>query len=166
VEVCAAKKNASALGVGITLGMMEQAVQDGVAHMYNPQATLFAQGSLEMARRVKVLGGSLVNHTWLPAPSDLYVTVFGGRTVKLGKLVRRGTPFHEAQERMAGIIVESVKIITRVSRKLCKMTDRDKVRLADFPLLLHLDRIINQNEPVNFPWHQIFSSEYAASKLI
>jgi glycerol-3-phosphate dehydrogenase (NAD(P)+) len=151
VEVCAAMKNAYALGVGITLGMMEQAGQDGVAHMNNPQATLFAQGSLEMARLVKVLGGSLVNLAWLPAPGDLYVTIFGGRTVQLGKLLRRGTPSHETQERKAGII-------TRVSQALRKMADREIVRLADFPLLLHLDRIINQNEPVNFPWHQFFSS--------
>jgi glycerol-3-phosphate dehydrogenase (NAD(P)+) len=166
VEVCAAMKNAYALGVGIAVGMMEQAGQDGLAHMYNPQAALFAQGSLEMARLVEVMGGNLVNLTWLPAPGDLYVTVFGGRTVQLGKLLGKGVPFHEAQERMAGITLESVEIITRVSRALRKMAEQQIVSLADFPLLLHLDRILNEDEPVNFPWQHFFSPEDAAIKLI
>jgi hypothetical protein len=34
--------------------------------------------------------------SWLPGPGDLYVTVFGGRTVALGKLLGSGMSFTQA----------------------------------------------------------------------
>jgi Glycerol-3-phosphate dehydrogenase len=48
VEVCAALKNAYAMGISLAAGMMEQAGPDGLANMYNPQAALFGQSCLEM----------------------------------------------------------------------------------------------------------------------
>ena len=40
VEVCAALKNAYALGVALAVGQMEAAGRDGLADSYNPQAAL------------------------------------------------------------------------------------------------------------------------------
>ncbi len=152
VEVCAALKNAYALGVGLAVGMMEAAGPDGLARMYNPQAALFGQSVLEMYKLLIILGGGVDNVHWLPGPGDLYVTVFGGRTVRLGKLLGQGVTFADARERMAGVTLESVEITTRVARALPKLAGRGLLKSDDFPLLLHLDEIINQEKSVNIPW--------------
>ncbi len=156
VETCAALKNAYALAVGLAVGMMEAAGPDGLAHGYNPQAALFGQSCYEMRRLVRLLGGDEGNVTWLPGPGDLYVTVFGGRTVRLGRLLGQGMPFREARRVLAGVTLESVEITTRVARALPKLAARGLVDLADFPLLLHLDEILNHDRPVAIPWSRFF----------
>lgn len=158
VETCAALKNAYALGVGLVVGMMEAAGADGLANGYNPQAAVFAQSCYEMRRFVRLMGGDEGNVTWLPGPGDLYVTVFGGRTVAMGKLLGQGLPFAEARQRMADVTLESVEIITRAARALPKLAQRGLVDLKDFPLLLHLDAVINQGQPVALPWDFFFRS--------
>ncbi len=152
VEVCAAMKNAYALGVGLAVGMMEAAGRDGLACMYNPQAALFGQSVLEMRKLLAALGGNIDNVHWLPGPGDLYVTVFGGRTVRLGKMLGRGVSFVEARQQMAGETLESVEITSRAARALPKLEQRGLLKCADFPLLLHLDEIINHGKPVKIPW--------------
>ena len=161
VEACAALKNAYALGVGLAVGMMEAAGPDGLADMYNPQAALFGQGCTEMRRLVAFLGGDPANVTWLPGAGDLYVTIFGGRTVRLGKLLGQGMTFKEARSLMAGVTLESVEITTRAARALPKLAQRGLLDLADFPLLMHLDRILNHAESVNIPWDAFFRDPYA-----
>jgi glycerol-3-phosphate dehydrogenase (NAD(P)+) len=158
VETCAALKNAYALAVGLAVGMMEAAGPDGLAHNYNPQAALFGQSCYEMRRLVRLLGGDEGNVAWLPGPGDLYVTVFGGRTVRLGKMLGQGTPFREARRILAGVTLESVEIVTRVARALPKLAARELVDLADFPLLLHLDEILNHDRPLAIPWERFFRS--------
>lgn len=154
VEVCAALKNAYAMGVGLAVGMMEAAGPDGLAQMYNPQAALFGQACLEMRRLVEMMGGGVENIAWLPGAGDLYVTVFGGRTVALGKLLGKGKPFSEARQILAGQTLESVAIITRVVRALPLLAQRGLLRVEDFPLMLHMDAIVNGGATVNIPWDQ------------
>lgn len=156
VETCAAMKNAYALAVGLAVGMMEAAGPDGLAHNYNPQAALFGQSCYEMRRIVRLLGGGEENVTWLPGPGDLYVTVFGGRTVRLGKMLGMGTSFKEARQILAGVTLESVEITSRVCRALPKLAARGLVDLKEFPLLLHLDEILNHEKPVAIPWDRFF----------
>jgi len=156
VEVCAALKNGYALGVGLAVGMMEQAGPDGLAAMYNPQAALFAQGCLEMRRMLVIMGCDPVEVSWLPGAGDLYVTVFGGRTVRLGKLLGQGVSFVEARRRMAGETLESVEIITRVARALTRKEERGLARQADFPLLFHINELINGGKTVQLPWDRFF----------
>ncbi len=160
VEVCAALKNAYAMGVGIAVGMMEAAGADGLAQLYNPQAALFGQSCYEMRHLVQALGGDPANVSWLPGPGDLYVTVFGGRTVRLGKLLGHGMPFSDARRVLAGVTLESVEITTRVARALPHLAERGLVNLADFPLLLHLDRILNGGALVKIPWEAFFRAPY------
>ncbi len=152
VEVCAALKNAYALAVGLGVGRMTALGPDGLAKLYNIQAVLFGQSTLEMARMLAILGGGTANAHWLPGAGDLYVTVFGGRTVRLGSLLGRGLPFKEALVQMAGVTLESVEITTRVARALPKLATRGLAQPADFPLLQHLDGILNHGAPVDIPW--------------
>jgi glycerol-3-phosphate dehydrogenase (NAD(P)+) len=158
VEVCAALKNAYALGVSLAVGQMETLGRDGLAGAYNPQAALFGQGCLEMRRFVELLGGDPAQVSWLPGAGDLYVTVFGGRTVTLGKLLGKGMPFAEARRVLAGVTLESVEITTRAARALPRLEERGLARMVDFPLLLHLDRILNHGEPVAIPWESFLAA--------
>lgn len=161
VETCAALKNAYAMGVGLAVGMMEAAGPDGLANMYNPQAALFGQAVLEMRKLVQLVGGGVENVSWLPGSGDLYVTVFGGRTVALGKLLGQGKRFSEARQILAGQTLESVEIITRVARALPALAARGLLAMEDFPLLLHMDQIINQSQTVNIPWDRFGQHPYA-----
>lgn len=156
VEVCAALKNAYALGVGLAMGMMDQQGPDGLANMYNPQAALFGQSCLEMRRLLQITNGGVENVSWLPGAGDLFVTVFGGRTMRLGRLLGQGLSFHEARRRLAGETLESVEIITRVARALPKLANRGVTRLEYFPLMHHMDQIVNHDQVVNIPWNNFF----------
>lgn len=159
VETCAALKNAYAMGVGLAVGMMEEAGPDGLANMYNPQAALFGQACYEMRKMVVALcdrADGEASVSWLPGAGDLYVTVFGGRTVRLGKLLGQGKTFAEARSIMAGETLESVEIITRVARALPKLAMQGAIDLRDFPLILHMDRVINQGDAVSIPWNEFF----------
>jgi len=156
VETCAALKNAYALGVGLAVGMMEKAGSDGLAQMYNPQAALFAQGCREMRRFLEIMGGGEENIAWLPGAGDMYVTVFGGRTVRLGKLLGSGLPYPEARQVMAGETLESVEIITRVGKALPIFEQRRIIRREEFPLMRFLYGIIHEGKEVVIPWEQFF----------
>ncbi len=156
VETCAAMKNAYALGVGLAVGMMDKAGPDGLANMYNPQAALFGQSCHEMHILLEVMGGGIENISWLPGAGDLYVTVFGGRTVRLGKMLGQGIPFSHAREILAGVTLESVEIISRVCRAIPKLAGRGKIRLEDFPLLLHLNDILHYDTQAQIPWERFF----------
>ena len=84
----------------------------------------------------------------LPGAGDLYVTIFGGRTRRLGMLLGRGIPFTEAQEILKGVTLEAVVIITRVARAL-----RARGENPDYyPLLFHMDAILNDGAEVDLPW--------------
>jgi len=161
VEVCAALKNAYALGVGLVVGMFEKIGPDGLAQMYNPQAALFAQSCLEMRHFLELLGGSVENIAWLPGAGDLYVTVFGGRTVRMGRLLGTGLPYPEARQIMAGETLESVEIITRVGRALLKLEAGGLIRAGEFPLMQHLYRIVLEGEKVKIPWEAFFQKNVA-----
>lgn len=76
--------------------------------VYNPQAALFAQSCLEMRRIVSLAGGDGALAGELPGAGDLYVTIFGGRTRRLGTLLGRGIPFTEAQKILKGVTLEAV----------------------------------------------------------
>jgi glycerol-3-phosphate dehydrogenase (NAD(P)+) len=157
VEVCAALKNAYALAVGLMVGVMEKEGPDGLALAYNPQAAVFAQGCFEMRRFLEILGGGVENASRLPGPGDLYVTIYGGRTVKLGKLIGMGHSYSEARQKLAGETLESVEITTRICRALPKLEARGIVRPDEFPLIRHLERIIHHGEQVDIPWERFFS---------
>ena len=150
VECGVALKNCYALGVSLAVGLEESVRGVGCAQTYNPQAALFGQSVKEMARFIKLLGGK--DESVVYAAGDLYVTIFGGRTRKLGTLLGRGLPFARAMEELAGITLESVAITTAAARVLRRRAARGEAVLSDFPLLIHIDEIINNGAKVAIPW--------------
>ena len=162
VECSVAMKNAYALGVSLAVGLSEKAAgittcddlvgvsKPGAVDRnpkYNPQAALFGQSCVEMRRVIEMFGGKVEFGGGIPGAGDLYVTVFGGRTRKIGTLLGRGFPFPKAKEILNGVTLESVSIITRMAKFV-----RDRGREADFPLLAHMDEIINKGAEVKILW--------------
>lgn len=167
VECGAALKNAYALGVALSVGLAEQEKgltdASGIGEtcvpgapdfnpVYNPQAALFGQSCIEMRRLVTMQGGNPNLVSGLPGAGDLYVTVFGGRTRRLGTLLGRGLPYSEARKVLNGITLESTAIISGVAAALRIRAAQGKVDLREFPLLMYLDAIINQEVPVELDW--------------
>lgn len=150
VESAVALKNAYALGVSLAIGLQERVDGIGCVESYNTQAALFGQSIREMRRLLALLGGG-EDKIELGA-SDLYVTIFGGRTRRLGILLGRGLTFGQAREELAGVTLESVEIATRTARAVRNLARRGVVRLEDFPLMMHVDDILNGGAPVAVPW--------------
>ena len=152
VECAVALKNAYALGISFAIGLLEKLEGSGGTPRYNAQAALFGQSVREM-RRILALTGSLEESIDLGA-GDLYVTVFGGRTRRLGTLLGRGLPFEKALEELKGLTLETISIIKRTAAAIRIQIAQGKVKAGDFPLLLHMDDVVTNGKPVNIPWKE------------
>ena len=150
IEAAVAMKNAYALGVTLAVGLAEK--RDGKigALHFNSQAALFGQASKEMKRLLEYMGAR--EESILMGIGDLYVTVYGGRTRKIGTLLGRGYSFDEAMAELQGVTLESIVIATRSARAVLKKIDQGVLKAEDFPLLRHIYEIIVEKKPVNVPW--------------
>lgn len=156
VETCAALKNAYAMGINLVVGEHEAKGSDGLANRFNPQAALFAQSLVEMRKMVEWMGGDGTLVYQLPGAGDLYVTVFAGRTARLGRLLGKGLPFAEARREMAGETLEAVEIIHSAARAITLLEKSGKTSWQDFPLLRHMHNLL-QGIPSEMPWNRMFS---------
>ena len=157
VECAVAMKNAYALGVSLAIGLSERIEGIGGKEHYNSQAALFGQSVREMRRLIRLTGSDDDNIIY--GAGDLYVTVFGGRTRKIGTLLGRGLSFDEAMAQLNGVTLESIVIATRTARAVRKLIAAGQCRAEDFPLLMHIDDIINGGKAVNIPWTS-FETEF------
>ena len=138
VECAVAMKNAYALGVSLAVGLAEK--RDGKigSQHYNSQAALFGQSVKEMTKLLELIGCKPEN---------------------IGTLLGRGLSFEEAMAELQGVTLESIVISTRTARAVRKLAERGIVSLEDFPLLMHVDAIINQGAEVNIPWNDFSLAE-------
>ena len=151
LETAVAMKNAYALGVALAIGINETQFGEGSPEHFNPQAALFEQSTHEAMQIMELTGGK--TETAMFFAGDLYVTVFGGRTRRIGILLGKGIPYTEAREILAGVTLESVAIATRVSAALRQQEQKGMLSTKDFPLLMHIDDIISNGAEVNIPWN-------------
>ncbi len=152
VECAVAMKNAYALGVSLAIGMMQEKTGSEI-EKYNPQAALFGQSVKEMMLLMEYCGGHPSNISL--AAGDLYVTIYGGRTRKLGTLLGKGVAFEAALEQLSGVTLESVAIVTRTAQMIRERAAAGKAKLSDFPLLQHMDELINQGKSIHIPFTAI-----------
>jgi len=147
LECAVAMKNIYALAVTLAVGLSLK--KDNTLH-YNSQAALFGQSVQEMRRLLVLFGYDEENIVF--GAGDLYVTVYGGRTRKIGTLLGQGYGFEEAMKELDGVTLESVVIATRTGEAVTTLIDAGKAKREDFPLLLHVYDIITRNAKVNIPW--------------
>jgi len=169
LECAVALKNAYALAVTLAVGLSKK--RDGAIH-YNSQAALFGQSIREMRKLLDFFGYNSDNIIY--GAGDLYVTVFGGRTRYIGTLLGEGVPISDALQTLEGVTLESLVIATRTVQAVRTLITKNRLTAAsphdfslsekDFPLLLHVDELINHNATVNIPWesfttnHPVFAS--------
>ena len=156
VECAVALKNAYALAVTLAVGLSEaRDGREGALH-YNSQAALFGQSIREMKKLIHWISGNEENLIY--GAGDLYVTVYGGRTRKIGTLLGRGFTFEEAMAQLKGVTLESIVITTRAARAVKKLICDGKLSAKDFPLLIHIDDLVTGGKTVDVPW-EAFTTE-------
>lgn len=148
LEAAVALKNGYALGTALAIGMAEKAGDDGIDHN-NSQSALFQQSVKEMLDLLRLFGGKDENIMF--AAGDLNVTVAAGRSRTVGLLLGQGYTIDEVLKQLEGQTLEAVVIATRTARAVKALAKRGKVKLDDFPLLMHVNELLNEGKTVNIP---------------
>lgn len=157
IESAVALKNGYALGIALTIGLNQKKFGNDTLH-FNSQAAVFGQATKEMYRLLQFQNALSLNNLCVGA-GDLYVTVYGGRTRLVGILLGKGLGIDEAKAELKGVTLESLVVAERVARAVKKNIAEGILKKEDFPLLLHIDEILNQKASVNIPWEKFTYSE-------
>ncbi len=157
VEVCAALKNAYAMGVGFGAGLHERRGEaPGSVAQHNYEAAVFAEAVVETERLVSALGGDRTTILGLAGTGDLTVTCNGGRTSRFGKWLGMGLELSEAIRRMEGATLECLDVLRVLSAALPVIEEQGLIRRSDFPLLGHLIEVGIDGRPVDVPFRRFF----------
>lgn len=152
IEAAVALKNGYALGITLTIGEVNKKTGKKDELHYNSQAGIFLEASREMRKLIKLLGGN--EDSYFVGVGDLYVTVYGGRTRQVGILLGEGKSIDEALDILKGVTLESLVVARRVAAAIRARAAKGELDVEDFPLLMHVDEIITQKQPVNIPWEK------------
>lgn len=150
VEIAVAMKNAYALAVCLAVGHSKRQNPDGHEN-YNSQAALFGQSVREIRRLLHQFGGADDNIVY--ASGDLYVTIFGGRTRRIGTLLGEGMSLEDALAELKGVTLESLVIAERTVRAVRWQIESGKAREEDYPLLLYVGEILALGTAGPVPWN-------------
>ena len=153
-EVCAALKNAYAMGVGFGggLNLRRGGTAGASVALHNYEAAVFAQALQEMARLVELAGGQRAAAFGLAGAGDLMVTCQGGRTGRFGGWLGRGLELREAIAQMAGATLECLDVIRVVGGALPALEQAGKLRPDELPLLRHLHEVAEGRSGVAVPF--------------
>jgi len=153
LEMCAALKNGYTLGVGLAEGLLERegGVDAAGAHMHNMAAAVFAQACTEIERMLQLMGSTRSFAYWLPGAGDLFVTVQGGRSMRLGKLMGQGYTYDEARALMEEETLEAAFIVQQMGKALPKLTAQGLIAPDDFPLMHALVETVVHGRPIDLP---------------
>lgn len=150
LESAVALKNAYALAVAMTIGLVYRNHGKDAGLHYNSQSSVFGQAAREMARFIAIQGGT--QESLNVGIADLYVTIYGGRTRKVGILLGEGKSCEEALEILAGETLESLVVVRRVAKAIYRKAELGEVSLSDFPLLCHASEVIENGKDAELPW--------------
>jgi glycerol-3-phosphate dehydrogenase (NAD(P)+) len=158
-EVCAALKNAYAMGVAFGTGMHERAGgQPGPIGMHNYESAVFAQAIVEMQRIVVAMGGDASSAAGLAGAGDLDVTNNGGRTGRFGRLLGSGLSVAEAVEAMQGATLECLEIIAVLRQATSALEARGALGKGALPLLDHMAEVVLDGAPIEMPFARFFGA--------
>jgi glycerol-3-phosphate dehydrogenase (NAD(P)+) len=159
VEVCAALKNAFAMGIAFAEGMHKKAGgSSGSVAMHNLESAVFAQASLEMRWLTRALGSTGDSAVGLAGVGDLDVTTNGGRTGRFGRLLGEGLSVEQAIVRMDGATLECLEIL-RVVEQAFEARAFGAAQREQCPLLSHLIEVALHQQPVELPLERFFATE-------
>ena len=157
IESAVALKNGYALGIALTIGLNQKNFKDETLH-FNSQAAVFGQATREMYKLLQFQKALTLNNLCVGV-GDLYVTVYGGRTRLVGILLGKGLNIDEAKAELKGVTLESLVVAERVARAVKKNIEKNVLKKSDFPLLLHIDAILQDKAEVNIPWEDFTYTE-------
>ena len=150
LEAAVALKNAYALGVAMTIGLVNRDLGANAGLHYNSQAGAFYQAAREMMQLLEMFKAS--EDCKIIGIGDLYVTVYGGRTRKVGILLGEGKTYKEAMEILAGVTLESLVVARRVAKAIYKRAETGKVDISRFPMLTHVNDVLDNGKDAHMPW--------------
>ncbi len=150
LESAVALKNAYALAVAMTIGLVTRRHGEDAGLHYNSQAGAFYQAVKEMRRLLKIQQAD--EDCENIGIGDLYVTVYGGRTRKIGILLGEGKSYEEAMEILSGVTLESLVVARRVARAINRKAELGEVDLRDFPMLVHVAGVLDDGRDAELPW--------------
>ena len=150
LESAVALKNGYALAIAMTIGLVNRDLGAEAGLHYNSQAGAFYQAVKEMRYLLEMQGASRDCENI--GIGDLYVTVYGGRTRKIGILLGEGKTYEEAMEILAGVTLESLVVARRVAKAIYRKAELGQVSLKDFPMLVHVENILEHNGDAQHPW--------------
>jgi glycerol-3-phosphate dehydrogenase (NAD(P)+) len=156
-EVCAALKNAFAMGIALASGLHEAAGgAPGSIALHNYESAVLTQSILEMQRLVSALGGDPATAVGLAGVGDLDVTCNGGRTGRFGRLLGLGLSRDRAVEQMRGATLECLDVLATLRDALPALERRGAIQPGALPLLDHLVAVGLDGVDVNMPFERFY----------
>ena len=150
LESAVALKNGYALAIAMTIGLVNREHGPEAGLHYNSQAGAFYQAVKEMRRLLEMQGASRDCENI--GIGDLYVTVYGGRTRKIGILLGEGKTYQEALDILAGVTLESLVVSRRVYAAMVRKAELGKADLSLFPMLCHAAAVLDEGKDAQLPW--------------
>ena len=160
VEICAALKNAFAMGVAFGAGLHERhgGVPGSIA-MHNYESAVMAQAIGEMMRVIEVTGGRPSTAAGLAGVGDLDVTNNGGRTGRFGKWLGLGLSLPDAVARMDGATLECLEILAVMRTAMTALKERGVLGAKELPLLHEMTRVALDGASLEMPFDAFFGGE-------
>ena len=158
LESAVALKNGYALAIAMTIGLVNRHNGPEAGLHFNSQAAAFYQGVKEMRLLLEMQGAS--RNCENIGIGDLYVTVYGGRTRKVGILLGEGKTYQEAMEILSGVTLESLVVSRRVYNAMVRKAELGKADLSQFPMLCHSAAVLDKGKDAELPW-ELFTFDEA-----
>ncbi|MBP5486164.1 MAG: NAD(P)-binding domain-containing protein [Bacteroidales bacterium] len=157
LESAVALKNCYALAIAMTIGLVNRHNGTAAGLQFNSQAAAFYQAVKEMRLLLEMQGASRDCENI--GIGDLYVTVYGGRTRKIGILLGEGKTYEEALEILSGVTLESLVVSRRVYAAMVRKAELGLADLSEFPMLCHAAAVLDEGKDAELPWEDFTFDE-------